>query len=314
VQEDKGVKHVKPEPRGNQAVKPIGLTHKQKNLIWIWIFLLPSIAAFLAFYLMPIITLIATGFTRWDGSRPPTYNGINNYVSLFNSVAFKKSIQNLLVWTLVAATVHVAYSVLIAVYLYKKPFGGRFVRVIYMVPNIIAPAAWAMIYRYFYNQDIGIVNHVVRIFSPGYSVPWLYVSPHAMVAVTMTWVFYGVVGTLIVLGDLMAIPAELHEAARIDGASDWKITRMINLPLCRISIGTNILLSINARITMYEMIRFTTRGGPINDTWNLPLILTDAINNSNYGYANAVGSIMFAFGLIVLIIINRALRMHESVY
>jgi len=282
--------------------------------MWIWVFLAPSIVAFLAFYLMPIVTLIGSSFTRWDGSRPPVFNGIANYVTLVNSVAFQKSIQNLLIWTLVAATVHVAYSVLIAAYLYKKPLGGRFVRVIYMVPNIIAPAAWAMIYRYFYNQDIGIVNHIIRFFIPGYSVPWLYVSPQAMIAVTMTWVFYGVVGTLIVLGDLMAIPSELHEAARIDGAGDWKITRLINLPLCRISIGTNMLLSINARITMYEMIRFTTRGGPINDTWNLPLILTDAIQNSNYGYANAVGSIMFAFGLIVLVIINRALRMHESVY
>ena len=295
-------------------MKPLIITHNQKNLIWIWVFLLPTIAAFLFFYLVPIITLIGSSFTKWDGSNPRIFNGLTNYRTLFRSVAFKKSIQNLLVWTLVAATIHVAFSVLIALYLYKKPVGGRFVRMIYMVPNIIAPAAWAMIYRYFYQKDMGIVNYIIRLFIPDYSVPWLFQSPYAMIAVTLSWLFYGVVGTLIVMGDLMAIPSDLHEAARIDGASDWQVTSRINLPLCRISIGTNMLLSINARITMYEMIRFTTRGGPRNDTWNLPLILTDAINNSHYGYANAVGTIMFLFGLLVLLIVNRAMRMYESVY
>jgi len=308
------VKNVRPALPKNMAIKSLYLTHKQKNLIWIWVFLLPAIAAFLAFYLMPIIILIGSSFTKWDRFNPPVFTGLSNYILLFNSVAFKKSMQNLGIWTLVAATIHVAYSVMISLYLYRKPFGGRFVRIVYMIPNIIAPAAWAMIYRYFYNQDVGIVNFVIRLFNPDYSVPWLYVSPNAMIAVTMSWVFYGVVGTLIVLGDLMAIPSELHEAAKIDGASGWQITRRINLPLCRISIGTNMLLSINARIIMYEMIRFTTRGGPITDTWNLPLILTDAINNSRYGYANAVGTIMFAFGLLVLLMIQRTMRMHESVY
>jgi|GEM_PF-64750 len=296
-------------------MKPPTLTYKQKNLIWIWIFLLPTVVSFLAFYLWPIITLFYSSFTKWDGANPQVFIGFKNYITLFfNTPAFKVAMKNLALWVGLAATVHVAFSTLIALYLYRKPFGGRFVRIIYMVPNIIAPAAWGMIYYFFYQQDIGIVNTVIRWFIPDYAVPWLYQSPNAMIAVILTWIFYGVVGSLIVLGDLMAIPPELHEAARIDGASDWQITTRINLPLCRISIGTNMLLSINARIIMYELILFTTKGGPQTDTWSLPFILTGAIRNNQFGFANTVGVVMFLLGVAALLIINKVMRTSESVY
>ena len=295
-------------------MKPPTLTYRRKNLIWIWVFLLPAIVSFLAFYLWPIITLFYSSFTKWDGSNPQVFIGVRNYLNLFKSGAFITSMKNLAIWVGLAATLHVGFSVLIAMYLYRKPFGGRFVRIIYMVPNIIAPAAWGMIYRFFYQQDIGVLNAIIRFFIPDYAVPWLYQSPYAMVAIILTWMFYGVIGTLIVLGDLNAIPPDLHEAARIDGASEWQITTRINLPLARISIGTNMLLSLNARIIMYELVLFTTNGGPGQDTWTLSFILTGAIQNNQYGYANAVGVIMFLLGLAVLLVVTKVMRTNESIY
>ena len=143
---------------------------------------------------------------------------------------------------------------------------------------------------------------------------WFYQSPFAFIAVTLTWLFYAVIVTLIVLNDLFAIPSDLFEAARVDGASDFQLIKYIQLPLCRNAIGTSIIASITARVAMYEQIALTTAGGPGDDTMNLPVILVKSIMDLKYGYANANGVIMFVLGLFILWLINKLFKMNESVY
>jgi ABC-type polysaccharide transport system permease subunit len=169
-------------------------------------------------------------------------------------------------------------------------------------------------YKFIFNNDMGILNHLIRIFNPGFQVQWYYQSPYAFWAITLTWLFYAVIVTLLVMNDLLAIPAELFEAAGLDGASGWQIVTKIQLPLCRYSIGTGVICAITSRVAMYEQIVFTTAGGPGDDTMNLPLILVQAINNMKYGYANAVSVVMVILGLLVLALVNKLFRMNESVY
>lgn len=290
------------------------LTAKQKNLLWIWAFLLPCIVIFLMFYLMPIVMLIYTSFTSWDGANLPKFTGLTNYIMLFRADDFKAALVNLFLWAIIAGTAHVGFGVLIALLLFRGPHGWKFVQTVFMVPNVIASAAWAMIYRFVFNGSYGILNGIIRIFIPKFAVNWLFQSPYAFFAVTLTWLFYAVVVTLLVMGDLKAIPEDLHEAARIDGASELYITWRINLPLCRNSIGTAVICAISSRISMYETITLTTNGGPGNDTMNIPLILVNAINNSKYGYANASGMMMLVLGILMLVLVNRLFRMNESVY
>ena len=144
---------------------------------------------------------------------------------------------------------------------------------------------------------MGVLNSVIRVFDKDFSVQWFYQSPYAFWAVTLTWLFYAVIVTLIVLNDLMAIPKELIEAAKLDGANGWQLIRFVELPLCRISIGTGMLCSITSRISMYEAIALTTAGGPGDDTMSLSVLLVRAITDYNYGFANAIGVIMFLRGL-----------------
>lgn len=290
------------------------LNGRQKNLFWIWVFLLPCIAVFLVFYFVPIVTMIYTSFTNWDGANLPVFNGIGNYLSLFSSDDFQVAMRNLLLWSLIAGTLHVLFGVTIAFILNGKPFGYRFVRTVFMIPNIISLAAWAVIYRFVFNGDFGILNGIIRIFDPKFHVNWFFQSPYAFMAVTFTWLFFAVIITLLVLGDLKAIPEDLHEAAYIDGASKFFITMKIDLPLCRNSIGTSVICAISSRISMYEAISLTTGGGPQNSTTNLPIILVNAINDDKYGYANASGVIMVLLGIILLFIVNKAFKMNESVY
>lgn len=287
---------------------------EKKNYKWIYLFLLPSVAIFLVFYFVPILSVLYTSFTKWDGFNSPTWIGLANYTKMFRNSTFLISLRNLLMWSVIAMTLHVGFGVLVGVVLFQKPFGWKFTRTVFMIPNVISAAAWAMIYKFIFNNDMGILNNIIRRFNPDFNVQWFYTSPYAFWAVTFTWLFYAVIVSLLVYNDLSAIPEELNEAARIDGATGFQVLLRIQLPLCRSAIGTSIIASITSRIAMYEAIALTTAGGPGDDTMNIPLILVNSILDMNYGYANANGVIMIVIGLIILFVINKLFRMNDPVY
>ena len=254
---------------------------QRANYKWIYLFLLPTIVIFAMFYLMPIAQVFVTSFTKWDGFNAPKFNGLTNYINLFTNSSFLIALKNLLWWCVIALTLHVGFGTLVAFVLYQRPHGWKFTRTVFMIPNVISAAAWAMIYKFIFNNDFGILNSVIRVFNPNFNVQWFYKSPWAFWAVTFTWLFYAVI---------------------------------VKLPLCRASIGTSVIASLTSRIAMYEQIALTTSGGPGDDTMSLPIILVKGIMDYRYGYANAVGVVMFIIGLIVLGVVNKLFRMDEANY
>ena len=287
---------------------------EKRYLPWIYLFLFPSLVIFALFYVWPIIQVSITSFTRWNGMGTPEFIGFRNYTRLFTMSSFSVSVKNLALWSLIAATIHVGFGILVALIFFKAPPGWKIVRTAFMVPMVISGAAWAMIYRFLFNNEFGLINHFVRIFKPDFSVNWFFQSPSAFWAITFTWVFYAVVVTMVVLADLLAIPTDVHDAARIDGANGWQMLTTIYLPLCRFSIGTSVIMSVTSRISMFEAIALTSRGGPGDDTMALSLILVRSLTDYNYGLANATAVIMFIIGMIIMTGVNRLFKMNESVY
>lgn len=135
-----------------------------KNFKWIYAFLLPTIIIFVMFYVQPIVVMLTTSFTKWDGFNDPAFNGISNYIKLFTNSASAASIKNLILWSVIAMTFHVGFGVLTAFVLYLKPHGWKFTRSVFMIPNIISAAAWALIYRFIFNDQMGVLNSVIRVF------------------------------------------------------------------------------------------------------------------------------------------------------
>ena len=87
----------------------------------------------------------------------------------------------------------------------------------------------------------------------------------------------------------------------------------IDLPLCRFSIGTSVIMGVTSRISMYEAIALTSRGGPGDDTMSLSMILVKAISDFNYGLANSAAMVMLILGALIMLICNRAFRMNVPV-
>ena len=118
---------------------------QRANYKWIYLFLLPTIVIFAMFYLMPIAQVFVTSFTKWDGFNAPKFNGLTNYINLFTNSSFLIALKNLLWWCVIALTLHVGFGTLVAFVLYQRPHGWKFTRTVFMIPNVISAAAWAMI-------------------------------------------------------------------------------------------------------------------------------------------------------------------------
>jgi raffinose/stachyose/melibiose transport system permease protein len=286
---------------------------ERRSLPWIYLFLLPTLIMFLMFYLWPILTVVYTSFTRWNGMTKPEWIGFTNYTRLVRFQSFLMSLRNLGLWSLIAAVFHTTFGVLVALAFFKGPPGWKFVRTVFMIPNVISGAAWAMIYRFLFNNEFGLLNNIIRIVNHDFNVNWFFESPAAFWAITFTWLFYAVVITLVVLADLMAISEDIHEAAIIDGASGFQIMTRIDLPLCRFSIGTSVIMGVTSRISMYEAIALTSRGGPGDDTMSLSLILVKQISDFNYGLANAAAMVMLILGAVIMLACNCLFRMNKPV-
>lgn len=291
---------------------------QKKRTMWIFLFLVPTMVLFLLIYGAPIVTLFTTSL--FDYKIYPNkfqFIGLMNYINLFfKDPTFLTALSNTLVWVVVHCAVNISIGVIVALVLMKKPFGWKFVRTIYMVPNIISSAAIGIIFLNLFNPQYGALNSIIRLFgNKNFSVNWLFDSSTAFGSVTFTWILFGAYTTILVLAEALAIPEEIFEAARVDGANNFQIDLHITLPMLRNVIGTTIIMGATYMLQMFDLIFLTTQGGPGTTTTNLPLYLyKTAMINNNYGYANAIGSFIIILGLIFLFIINKSFRIGKTDY
>ena len=216
--------------------------------------------------------------------------------------------MNTLKWVLIQSTIHVTFGFVMALILRRKPKGWKFVRVAYVIPNIIPTAATAVMFSLLLNPSFGIVkmiyeklglntSQVVNLFGN---------SKYAFLTVTATWVFYSGFNMLIFLGEMGAISPDIYEAAMIDGATAGQADRYITIPLMKNAFGTCVILASVAMVSQFDIIYMTTKGGPGNATLNLPMYLYKIITlENNYGKANAVGVVQILLGLLLVILIQK---------
>lgn len=287
----------------------------RNDTLGVVLFLTPAIVIFLAFFLLPVISVFVTSFAKWDGLTKITFVGLDNYIKLFTyDNTFWVATRNLFLWCLITVLFHVPFGGLIAYLLFKKPFGWNFVRAVYMIPNIIAASAWAIMYRFIFNNDFGVLNTIIRgVGFTNFNVNWFYESRSAFIAVTFTWVFFSIVNTLLILAALQAIPKEIHEAGKLDGVTPLVETFKINIPLIKPTLATCMVLSLTGIITQFEVIFLTTGGGPGNKTFNLALMLYEGIMSNDYGYANAVAVLMIILGVLILILSQKIFGVNKDV-
>ncbi|HEX2926758.1 MAG TPA: sugar ABC transporter permease [Ruminiclostridium sp.] len=286
-----------------------------KNKGYIALFLIPTIILFLLVYAVSIVILFGSSFTEWSTGTKPVFIGLSNYIKMFTDDSdFRQSFVNTVIWIVLQSTVHVIIGVTLAIILNMKQFYWKFVRTVFMIPNIISGAAVGMLFLCILNPEFGAVNSIVRLLGfKDFSQNWFMDYRTSFFSVTMTWLPYAAIVTILVLAEIAAIPEGLFEAARIDGANELQINLFVVLPLLRNIIGTSVILSGTSMLQKLDIIMMTTGGGPGNMTMNLPMyIYKTALMDNNFGYSNTIGTFLVIFGILLVLLYRKIFKIGSS--
>lgn len=279
--------------------------------LWIALFIIPCMILFCIVYAAPIVTVLYTSLCEYSVSVKPKFQGMGNFIAIFQDEDFIESIKNTLLWVVLQSTVHVTIGFVMALILRRKPHGWKVVRTAYMIPNIIPTAATGVMFTLLLNPSFGVIKSLWTAIGMDVSrIPNLFGnSRYAFWTVTMTWILYSGFNTIIFLSEMGAVDPAIYEAARVDGAKPWQMDRFITIPLMKNIFGTCVILASVAMVSQFDIIYMTTKGGPGNSTLNLPIYLYKAATlENNFGKANAVGVVQIVLGLTLVLLIQRLFR------
>lgn len=289
------------------------MNHSRKRATIVF-FLLPSIVLFGVFYAFPLVEVFVTSFSRWSIGSKLEFIGLQNYKELFiHNPDFYTAIVHTFMWLALNIIVGVPFALLIAMVFSKRPRGWKFVRNVFVLPNIISSAAIAMIFMNLLDNDYGVVNSIIRLFDKDFSLSWYSDERTAFIAVTLSFLFFVGTNVLLIMAEIASIPQSMLEAAKIDGASTWQIDLLVIMPNLRNIIGTITILNASSAITQFNEMYILTRGGPGTATLNLGVYLyKSAMSNNNLSLANTVGVVQILLGLVTIVLISRAFRLGKS--
>lgn len=281
-------------------------------------FLAPTMIAFCVFYLYPIITVFVTSFCKWDYTNitSPEFFGFGNlwenYQYIFQTYPFFwEALRNSTMWAALGAVVQIPIATLIALALSRKVKGIKLVRNIYIIPNMVSTAAMGVIFLQLYNPSYGIINPVIRLFHPDFTDSILLLKGPAFIAMTCAYIFFTGTTTLMILGNIMAVPEEIREAAMLDGASGLKQDWYITIPMIKGTLKTVSVLAATSGFLLYNEVYFLTKGAA--GTYSISYVIRELAITSprtQFGRANSVAVIQILAGMVIILVINLLYSLH----
>ena len=247
---------------------------------------------FTIFLVVPIGIAFAGSFHEWN-PLSGTYNflGLANYIEVFTSGLFGKSMLNTLIFSVVVIFFRVGLGLAIAYAIYSTLVKHKsFFRAVYYMPVVTPMVAVAFVWKFMYNPQIGTINQIF-----GLDVNWLMDPKTALLAVMIMtiWKDFGYAVVMYMAG-LYSLPADALEAAKVDGASAWQTFRYITLPLLKPMTLFVVITSIISYIQAYVQILIMTEGGPGTATYLASYIIYDeAFVKYNFVYASALSFVLF---------------------
>ena len=221
---------------------------------WPWLFVLPTLIGLAIFYFWPVVQTAYYSFTRWGVFGGAEFVGLDNWISLLESGQVPRALVNTLVYTAMLL-LGIPISIYIASLLNRPGLRfAAFYRVLYFAPFVSMPAAIALVWGMIFNSQYGILNQFLGVFGVP-PVFWTSTEWVALVAIGIVGIWYSLGFNIIILGaGLRSIPNEMYEAARIDGATNWRQLISITVPLLSPSIFFLTVLSVIHGMELFDLI------------------------------------------------------------
>ncbi|MEU7836097.1 MULTISPECIES: sugar ABC transporter permease [unclassified Nonomuraea] len=258
----------------------------------------PAIVYFVLFWALPALAALYLSFTSYDLSGTPQWVGLDNYREMVTSDEFWSSVWVTLLYTVFAVGPTIVIALVVAVPLAKPGRFRAWLRGLVFIPAVMPLVGATVLWQVIYSTG-GLADALAGAAGVGPR-PWLTDSDYAIWAllVMVIWKYVGLYVIIFVAG-LQALPANVFEAAAIDGARTLRTFFLVTVPLLRRTFTFVIVVAVTGAMQSFVPAYLLTKGGPVNATQVLPLYLyNNAFSFSRFGYASAIAIVL----LVVLLV------------
>jgi multiple sugar transport system permease protein len=273
----------------------------------------PALLVLLGVLAYPIASSLLLGFQDIDirpGGMTGEWIGLENYVRMGTDPAFAIALRNSVYFTLVEVVAVVTLGLGVAILLDQRAARSGFFIVILLIPWALAPVANAVLWKWIYNANWGILNAILlQLGLIDQKVVWLgdpFLALN-MLLIADAWKAIPFI-TLLLLAGLQNIPGHLYRAARVDGASAWARFRHVTLPGLRVPLLVAIVLQSIWALKVFDLIFVLTKGGPGDGTVVLNFLAWRVtFNFLDIGYGAAIANVLFVLMFVLAVVYVRAL-------
>lgn len=274
------------------------------------IFVVPGMVLFFVFVLMPIVQSGIFSAYDWDGlGALDDFVGFANYERLFGHGIFQQAVFHSLIITLLSLFLQLPISLAIALMVGRGELPGRHLfRAMLFIPYVFSEVITAIIWLYVLHPHQGLANTAFGAIIPNYEpIAWLgdgNIVLYSIFAVII-WKYFGFY-MILYMAAIQGVSKDLEEAARIDGATEFDVLRLITLPLIGPTIRLTIFLAVLGSMQQFVIIWVMTTGGPTNSSDVMSSYLFKyGIQRWKLGYGSAVAVVLFAVTFLFSLIYQR---------
>lgn len=280
------------------------------------VFLTPPLLLYGAAVLFPILQSVFLSFFSWDGLSAMRFVGFSNYTHMLSGdPVFRRAFLNALGYLVVCLVLQLGGALAVASLLTTLRRGREVIKTLFLLPAVISTVAIAFLFQRIYSIDpAGLLNELLGAVGLGsLQRPWLSDVHTVLAAVSVPegWRFVGLY-TIIIYAALLAVPRELEEAARLDGASPWQVFTKIRFPYIRPVWTTTTIMAATYALRGFDIPYLLTNGGPGQSSELLTTYMyKTAFTSTDYGYASTISvfivvECLVAVGLILLVLRRKA--------
>lgn len=280
---------------------------RRRNLGSALLFLSPWLVGFAVFTAWPLIYSVYLSLTDYDVINSPNYVGVDNYVRLFEDPKIALALGNTLFFTAVQVPLYVLVSLVLALLLNRAGRSAGFFRTIFFLPKMTPPVAVGILFLLLFNGQNGLFNTVLGWFGidgPSWTTDAAWVKPGLIIM--SLWTIGASV--IILLAALQAVPDELYDSARMDGAGFWRQSWSVTVPLISPALFFIVVVNTIAGLQTFDE-AYTAFFGAGNTTYSndaalfyVIYLFQQAFEFLHMGYASAMAWILFALIMVVTVI------------
>ena len=288
------------------ARTPSRNTHARREARAGWLFASPWLFGLLALTVGPMLGSLLLSMMHWTFLQPPVFVGFSHYRQLIRDPLIWHALLVTSVYAGLSVPLQLVIGLGLATLLNQKLVARGFFRTLFYVPVVISGVAVALLWKWIFSPQIGLLNTVLRWF--GLRGPDWLGNPHTAIVALVIMSLWGSGGAMVIfLAGLQGVPRSLYDAARVDGGTAWTVFRRITIPILSPIILFVLVMHLIAALQIFTQPFIMTQGGPNNATMFYMLYLyQNAFQMFHLGYASAMAWLLFVYIIALTLVVFRS--------